>query len=47
MAFLNDEAWQGKVYSGGWIASGGGDAAVIEPPPAVSSAASESRLRTT
>src|ERR1700722_3240178 len=31
MAFLNDEAWQGKVYSGGWIASGGGDAAVIEP----------------
>ena len=31
MAFLNDEAWQGKVYSGGWIASDGGDAAVIEP----------------
>ena len=31
MAFLNDEAWQGKVYSGGWITSDGGDAAVIEP----------------
>src|ERR1700757_442091 len=31
MAFLNDEAWQGKIYSGGWIASDGGDTAVIEP----------------
>ena len=31
MAFLNDEAWQGKVYSGGWITSDGGDTAVIEP----------------
>ena len=30
MAFLNDEAWQGKAYSGGWIASGGGGAAVID-----------------
>jgi benzaldehyde dehydrogenase (NAD) len=31
MTFLNDEAWQGRVYSGGWITSDGGDAAVIEP----------------
>jgi len=31
MTFLNDEAWQGKAYSGGWITSDGGDTAVIEP----------------
>src|ERR1700728_3039117 len=31
MAFLNEEAWQGRVYSGGWITSDGGDTAVIEP----------------
>ena len=28
---LNEEAWQGKVYSGGWITSDGGHTAVIEP----------------
>src|SRR3984885_11366920 len=31
MTFLNEEAWQGRVYSGGWITSEGGDTAVIEP----------------
>ena len=31
MTFLNEEAWQGRVYSGGWITSDGGDTAVIEP----------------
>ena len=31
MAFLNQEAWQGRVYSGGWITSDGGESAVIEP----------------
>jgi benzaldehyde dehydrogenase (NAD) len=31
MAFLNEEAWQGRVYSGGWITSDGGGTAVIEP----------------
>src|ERR1700728_631282 len=31
MAFLNEEAWQGRVSSGGWITSDGGDTAVIEP----------------
>ena len=31
MTFLNDEAWQGRVYSGGWITSDGGESAVIEP----------------
>jgi benzaldehyde dehydrogenase (NAD) len=28
---MDDGAWQGKIFSGGWIAGGGGDAAVIEP----------------
>jgi acyl-CoA reductase-like NAD-dependent aldehyde dehydrogenase len=31
MAFLNDETWRGRVYSGGWVTASGGDAAVIEP----------------
>jgi benzaldehyde dehydrogenase (NAD) len=31
MALMDDGAWQGKIFSGGWIAGGGGDAAVIEP----------------
>jgi benzaldehyde dehydrogenase (NAD) len=31
VAFLDESAWRGKVYSGGWIAAGGGDAAVTEP----------------
>ena len=31
MTFLKDEAWQGRVYSGGWVTPEGGDAAVIEP----------------
>jgi benzaldehyde dehydrogenase (NAD) len=31
VTFLKDEAWQGRVYSGGWVIPEGGDAAVIEP----------------
>jgi benzaldehyde dehydrogenase (NAD) len=31
MALMDDGTWQGKIFSGGWIAGGGGDAAVIEP----------------
>jgi benzaldehyde dehydrogenase (NAD) len=31
MAFLDEETWRGKVYSGGWVTASGGDAAVIEP----------------
>jgi benzaldehyde dehydrogenase (NAD) len=31
MPLMDDGAWQGKIFSGGWIAGGGGDAAVIEP----------------
>jgi benzaldehyde dehydrogenase (NAD) len=31
MALMDDAAWQGKIYSGGWIDGGGGAAAVIEP----------------
>jgi benzaldehyde dehydrogenase (NAD) len=31
MTFLNDEAWRGRVYSGGWVTPEGGAAAVIEP----------------
>jgi benzaldehyde dehydrogenase (NAD) len=31
MTFLSDEAWRGRVYSGGWLTASGGDAAVIEP----------------
>jgi benzaldehyde dehydrogenase (NAD) len=31
VTFLKDEAWQGRVYSGGWVTPEGGEAAVIEP----------------
>src|SRR5215469_15789606 len=31
MAFLNEETWRGRVYSGGWVTPAGGDAAVTEP----------------
>lgn len=31
MAFLDESAWDGKVFSDGWTAASGGDAAVIEP----------------
>jgi len=31
MAFLDEENWRGRVYSGGWVTSSGGDAAVTEP----------------
>jgi benzaldehyde dehydrogenase (NAD) len=31
MAFMDESAWQGKVFLGGWTAGGGGDAPVIEP----------------
>jgi len=31
MTFLDEQAWRGRVYSGGWTAASGGDAAVIEP----------------
>jgi benzaldehyde dehydrogenase (NAD) len=31
MAFLDEAAWRGRVYSGGWVTPSGGEAAVIEP----------------
>jgi benzaldehyde dehydrogenase (NAD) len=31
MAFLNEETWQGKVFTGTWVAPAGGDAPVVEP----------------
>jgi benzaldehyde dehydrogenase (NAD) len=31
MTFLSEEAWRGRVYSGGWVTPAGGDAAVVEP----------------
>jgi benzaldehyde dehydrogenase (NAD) len=31
MAFLDEAAWRGRVYSGGWVTPSGGDAAVTEP----------------
>jgi benzaldehyde dehydrogenase (NAD) len=31
MALMDESAWQGKVFLGGWTAGGGGDAPVIEP----------------
>ena len=31
MAFLDETAWRGKVYSGGWKPAAGGEAPVIEP----------------
>ncbi|HEY2242166.1 MAG TPA: benzaldehyde dehydrogenase [Streptosporangiaceae bacterium] len=31
MALMDESAWRGKVFLGGWTAGGGGDAAVTEP----------------
>jgi benzaldehyde dehydrogenase (NAD) len=31
MAFLDEENWRGRVYSGGWVTPAGGDAVVTEP----------------
>jgi benzaldehyde dehydrogenase (NAD) len=31
MTFLNDETWQGRVFTGSWVVSAGGDAPVGEP----------------
>jgi benzaldehyde dehydrogenase (NAD) len=31
MALMDDAAWRGKIFSGGWIDGGGGTAVVIEP----------------
>jgi hypothetical protein len=31
MTFLDDAAWQGRVYSDGWVSPAGGQAAVTEP----------------
>jgi len=31
MALMDESAWRGKVFLGGWTAGGGGDAPVIEP----------------
>ena len=31
MTFLDESAWRGKVYSGGWKRAAGGEAAVVEP----------------
>ncbi|CAM3293915.1 benzaldehyde dehydrogenase [Kibdelosporangium persicum] len=31
MAFLSDETWRGRVFTGSWVTPGGGDAAVVEP----------------
>lgn len=31
MAIMDEGAWRGNVYSGGWTNGAGGEAAVIEP----------------
>ena len=31
MTFLDESAWRGRVYSGGWKRAAGGEAAVVEP----------------
>jgi benzaldehyde dehydrogenase (NAD) len=31
MGFLDRSTWEGKIYSGGWIAGSGGDYPVVEP----------------
>jgi benzaldehyde dehydrogenase (NAD) len=31
MALMDESAWRGKIYSGGWIGGSGGDAVVSEP----------------
>ena len=30
MALMDESAWQGKVFLGGWTAGGGGDAPLAE-----------------
>ncbi|ALG09057.1 benzaldehyde dehydrogenase [Kibdelosporangium phytohabitans] len=31
MAFLDDETWRGRIFTGSWVTSAGGDTAVVEP----------------
>ena len=31
MGLLDEQSWQGRVFTGGWVPAEGGDAAVIEP----------------
>jgi benzaldehyde dehydrogenase (NAD) len=31
VTLLDETAWRGRVYSGGWVSPAGGGAAVIEP----------------
>jgi benzaldehyde dehydrogenase (NAD) len=31
MALMDESAWRGKIFTGGWTAGGGGDTAVTEP----------------
>src|ERR1700761_1955523 len=31
MALMDESAWRGRIFLGGWTAGGGGDAAVTEP----------------
>ena len=31
MALMDESAWRGKIFLGGWTAGGGGDAPVTEP----------------
>src|ERR1700760_2449741 len=33
MALMDESAWRGQVFLGGWTAGSGGDAAVTEPAP--------------
>src|ERR1700679_912614 len=31
MALMDESAWRGKIFTGGWTTGGGGDTAVMEP----------------
>lgn len=31
MAFLSDENWRGRIFTGSWVVAAGGDRAVVEP----------------
>ncbi|MFL6111475.1 MAG: aldehyde dehydrogenase family protein, partial [Catenulispora sp.] len=31
MGLLDEQTWQGRVFTGGWVPAEGGDAAVVEP----------------
>jgi benzaldehyde dehydrogenase (NAD) len=36
MAFLDQQIWEGRIYSGGWVSGSGGEYDAVEPATGVS-----------